>query len=250
MKQRKVSEREVRDHFFARAERYNRSSHWVEEQSMGEAVRGWLGPKPQDLLLDVACGTGRWAQTFSGSVGTIIGVDMVPEMYSQGRPYVDHLVHARGEHLPFRDDLFDIVTERQGIQFMDTAAVVREMVRVTRPGGRICLVQLCAYGPEDKDEYFEILALRNPARRNFFLRQDLAGLLKDAGCSKVDVRDHISEEDVGRWADNGAILDDRQTRIREIYDRASDAFRARHAVESRDGGYVDQMLFGVAIGVK
>ena len=46
---------------------------------------------------------------------------------------------------------------RQGIQFMDDRAAVAEMVRVARPGRRICLIHLVAYGREDRDEYFEIL---------------------------------------------------------------------------------------------
>ena len=55
--------------------------------------------------------------------------------------------------------------------------VFDEMARVARPGGAVCLIQLCAYGPEDREEYFEVLRLRNPARQNFYERADLGSLL-------------------------------------------------------------------------
>jgi SAM-dependent methyltransferase len=171
-------------------------------------------------------------------------------MYRLAREKLDALVDAHGEDLPFRSDVFDITTVRQGIQFMDAAKAVREMARVTRPGGRLCLVQLCAYGSEDREEYFEILRLRNPARRNFFLRTDLQSLLLEAGCSSVVVHDYISTEDVEAWADHGAIEEERREAIRQRYRDASHTFKALHGIEVSAGRVLDRMLFGIAVGVK
>jgi hypothetical protein len=125
------------------------------------------------------------------------------------------------------------------------------MARVTRPGGRVVLVQLCAYGQADRDEFFEILRLRNPARRNFFVRDDLRRLLEDAGCDDVVVHDYVSDEDVDRWADNHAIAIERRTAIRALYDGASPSYRDVHGVSlDASGHYHDRMLFGVAVGVR
>jgi len=241
---------DVLEHFTARAERYDRSSSWVSDVNMGAAVAGWLDLEPSHRLLDVACGTGLWARNFSGQVAECIGVDMTPGMYEQAGEHLDRIVQGSAEELPFEDNSFDRVTERQGVQFMDDPAAVAEMVRVVKPGGRVCLTQLCAYGELDKDEYFSILALRNPARRNFFLREDLVSLLRGAGCREVDLHEYISEEDVARWADNGAINDENQRAIQRCYAEASDAFCRVHAVARQGGKVVDRMLFVVAIGTK
>jgi len=240
---------EVVAHFTARSRRYDQSSRWCTDQALLAGLFTHLAPASDAVLLDVACGTGLVSQQFKGRVGKVVGVDLTEAMFNQGRPHVDGLVQGSAEALPFKDNAFDLAIERQGIQFMDAPAAAAEMVRTVRPGGKVCLVQLCAYGDEDQEEYFEILRLRNPARKNFFLRTDLAELLRAAGCCEITVREHISEEDVGRWADNGAIGVENREDIAAVYRRASSGFNRHHAVRlEADGRIIDRMLFGIAVG--
>jgi DNA gyrase subunit B len=239
----------VHSHFTARAARYNRSSHWCTDADLGALTVRVLDPKPDSVVLDVACGTGLVSALFRGKVARLVGADITEAMFEQARPFVDELVVAAGEALPFADATFDRVVCRQGIQFMRDADAVREMLRVLKPGGRVCLVHLCAYGESDKAEYFEILRLRNEARRNFYLREDLARLLAGAGATDVKVYDYVSVEDVDVWSDTGAIEEAAREGIRAVYRHASPAFQELHAVQVGDR-IVDHMLFGVATGVK
>ncbi|MCP5058230.1 MAG: methyltransferase domain-containing protein [bacterium] len=242
---------EVLDHFTARAGRYDQSSHWCTDPILMERIVSALGPLSEARVLDVACGTGLVSRALKGVARQVAGLDLTPAMYDQALDAVDEFVPGSAEDMPFPDDEFDVVVCRQGVQFMEAERAVGEMVRVARPGGRVCLVNLCAYGLEDRDTYFEILALRNPARRNFFLREDLAALLQRAGCREVELRDHVSREDVDRWSDHGAISEGARERIREIYRSAPLAFTRLHAVESEDGlRYFDDMLFCIAVGRK
>ncbi len=244
-----VSSSLVVEHFTARTDKYDDSSKWCTDLTMLGKVRELLKPDPEALVLDVACGTGLVSKEFKGKVGKLIGVDLTEAMFTKGKAFTDGLAHGSAESLPFLNNSFDIALERQGIQFMNAAAAVSEMVRTTKPHGKICLIQLCAYGEEDQDEYFEILRLRNPARKNFFMRSDLANLLNDAGCIDVEVLDYITEEDVDRWSDHGAIKDKRREGIRQVYRNASPGFNKYHAVQhEKNGVIVDKMLFGIAIG--
>jgi DNA gyrase subunit B len=244
-----MSTRDARSHFTERAARYNVSSHWVSDPEIGKFVFRQLAPKPTDSVLDVACGTGQVSAIFKGKVAKVTGADITEAMFEQARPHVDALVTAPGEALPFPDGTFDIVTCRQGIQFMDDQKAVREMVRVLKPGGKVCLIHLTAYGEADKAEYFEILRLRNDARKNFYLREDLARLLTNAGAKDVKVHDWVSVEDVDVWSNTGAIREEDREAIRAVYRNASPAFLELHAAKVGDR-IVDNMLFGVAIGVK
>lgn len=237
----------VLSHFTARAEKYNDSSHWCTDDILLQKIFSTLAPKGDEYVLDVACGTGLVGQHFKDKVKKIVGVDITEAMFTQAQKNLNHIVRGSAEVLPFKDNSFDICYERQGIQFMNAQKAVSEMVRVTRPGGKICLVQLCAYGEEDKKEYFDILRYRNPARCNFFTREALKELLEKAGCTDIEMIDLISEEDVGRWADNGAINSDEQNKIREVYKNASEGFNKYHAVRiEADGRIIDKMLFSIA----
>lgn len=239
----------VLEHFTRRADFYDRSSRWCTDPQLGAATVDAVAPEASQRLLDVACGTGLVSALFKGKVSEVVGLDRTPAMFAQARPHVDRLVEGDATALPFGHRTFDRVICRQGIQFMDDQKAVREMVRVCKPGGRVVLVHLCAYGEEDKADYFEILRLRNPARRNFYLREDLTQLLENAGCRKTEVRDYISDEDVEAWADNQAVESEAVRAIRAIYERpGNETFHALHGVRQQDGRIFDRMLFGIAIG--
>lgn len=237
-------------HFAARARTYDRSSSWCTDQDLGDLVLTLAQPAPTDRVLDVACGTGLVSRLFTGKVAEVVGVDITDDMAEQAKPHLDRLVIAPAENLPLVSDSVDLVVCRQGIQFMTLPDAVVEMVRVLRPGGRIILINLCAYGEADKAEYFESLRLRNPVRRHFFCPPDLENLLTSAGCVEVESHRHISVEDVDVWSDNGAIEESRREAIREVYRNASEEFRRLHSVREADGRFVDHMLFVVATGRK
>jgi SAM-dependent methyltransferase len=107
---------------------------------------------PQSIL-DVGCGTGRWAMEMATIFpqANVIGVDLVPTeevTYGYGlerRP--DNYVFVQGnilEGLPFADANFDLVHQRLLIAALPAArwpGVVSELVRVTRPGGWVELAE-------------------------------------------------------------------------------------------------------------
>ena len=240
----------VTDHFTARAGHYDKSSRWCTDPALADATVAAVAPEAHHRMLDVACGTGLVAKHFKGKVAELVGLDLTPAMFDQARPHVDRLVAGDATALPFEDASFDRISCRQGIQFMDDAKAVAEMFRVLKPGGRVVLVHLCAYGDADRDEYFEVLRLRNPARRNFYTRERLAALLTEAGFASVEVRDYVSDEDVEAWADNKAIARADVDAIAAVYQSGSAEFLALHGVRMEDGRILDKMLFGIAVGVK
>jgi len=241
----------VISHFSDRAERYDRSSHWCTDSALRTRVLDLLQPQQEDRVLDVACGTGLVSQWFHKNVRHVLGVDITPAMFAQAQHRLDEFRTGPGENLPVDSNAFDIVICRQGTQFMNDRDAIAEMVRAVRPGGCVCVINLCAYGEQDKEEYFEILRLRNPVRRNFYLRADLQHLFVASGLENVQVHEHISIEDVDTWSNNGAISEARRETIREMYRKASQDFSDLHQVQlAQTGKIIDKMLFGIAIGTK
>jgi SAM-dependent methyltransferase len=216
---------------------------------MMECAIRLAAPTKTDRMLDAACGTGLVARAFRPLVKEVVGLDLTPAMAAQAKPVLDDFVLGSAEHMPFGKDDFDIAVCRQGIQFMNAQAAVTEMARVTRPGGRVLLINLCAYGDDDKDEYFQILRLRNPARRHFFVPQDVETLLQNSGCSNATLHRFVSSEDVDTWSGNGAIEESNRRQIRDLYLNASPAFQFHHQARFLDDGRImDQMLFVLAVG--
>jgi ubiquinone/menaquinone biosynthesis C-methylase UbiE len=250
MKTLSIPREQVHAHFTARADRYDRSSNWCTDGGILDRMLALLAPNPDTRLLDLAVGTGLVSRHLRPHVGRITGLDITEAMMVQAQDAVDEMVISPAEAMPFADGSFDAVVCRQGIQFMDLGPALGEVRRVLKPGGRFLTVDLCAYGPEDRDEYFEILRLRNPARRNFFVRGDVAAALTEAGFDPVTVEELVTAEDVEAWSDHGAIAEHRREGIRAVYWRASAAFCARHSVQVGEGRIVDHMLFGLTVGVR
>lgn len=98
-------------------------------------------------VLDVACGTGNAALPAARRGGEVTGLDLVPGLLQAGQAKAASAglevewVEGDAEALPFDDESFDAVLSVFGVQFAPRHAVVAdELTRVTRPGGRIGLV--------------------------------------------------------------------------------------------------------------
>jgi len=98
-------------------------------------------------LLDVATGTGlvaRGAEAVLNGSGGVIGVDPSRGMLQEARKVlVSPLVQGEAEALPFRDDLFDMLSMGFALRHVaDLEVAFREYRRVLKPGGRLVLLEL------------------------------------------------------------------------------------------------------------
>jgi ubiquinone/menaquinone biosynthesis C-methylase UbiE len=101
---------------------------------------------PRDRLLDVACGSGivaRLAEQVIRDPARIVGVDASPGMLAVARRVAPTIDWREGDatRLPVaNDDVYDVVTCHQGLQFFrDKLAALQEMRRVLAPGGRAAI---------------------------------------------------------------------------------------------------------------
>lgn len=106
-------------------------------------------PKPGDMALDVATGTGRIAQELAQQGARAIGIDFSAAMMLQGRKEgvgaaePVYFTGADALRLPFADNTFSCVTTGFAMRnVVDVEAAFREMCRVVKPGGRVVCLEV------------------------------------------------------------------------------------------------------------
>ena len=103
-----------------------------------------LDPQPGEKILDLAAGTGTSSAALVAGGAHVIACDLSPGMIQVGRERHPELEFVLGDatDLPFQDDQFDAVTISFGLRnVQDVPAALREMLRVTKPGGTLLICE-------------------------------------------------------------------------------------------------------------
>jgi demethylmenaquinone methyltransferase / 2-methoxy-6-polyprenyl-1,4-benzoquinol methylase len=108
-------------------------------------------PSSEGPILDLATGTGDLALAYwraAAGHADVVGADFCHPMLVAAARKIGRaaagvtLVEADGLRLPFADNTFQIVSIAFGLRnFSDTGQGLREMVRVSRPGGRVAVLE-------------------------------------------------------------------------------------------------------------
>lgn len=115
------------------------------------AERAWrtyvidaIQPRPGERVLDLAAGTGASSVPLDAAGAYTVPADLSIGMLRVGKQRRPDLPFVQGDALalPFPDATFDAVTMSFGLRNVeDTEAALRELRRVTRPGGRIVICE-------------------------------------------------------------------------------------------------------------
>jgi demethylmenaquinone methyltransferase/2-methoxy-6-polyprenyl-1,4-benzoquinol methylase len=103
------------------------------------------GVGPGSRALDVATGTGDLAVELAGRGADVVGLDFSEAMLELARAKAPGVEFVAGNalDLPFEDASFDAVTVGFGARnFADLDRGLNEMARVTRPGGRVVILEI------------------------------------------------------------------------------------------------------------
>ena len=215
----------VGDLFAAIASHYDRIN---DLQSLGLHRRwkrrlvGLADAPPGSRVLDVCCGTGDIALAFARNGAQVVGLDFSEPMLAiagrraeaeratakkAGRIFSVEFLKADAQQIPFEGESFAVVTAGYGLRNLaDWETGLREMRRVTQPGGRLLLLDFGK--PENRlwrRLYFAYLRLFVPmlgrlvcgdaapyayileSLRHFPSQQDVAAKLRELGLAQVRV---------------------------------------------------------------
>lgn len=106
------------------------------------ATRAALGISLGEAVLDLAAGTAVSTVELAKSGAWCLAADFSVGMLQAGRRRPVPKVAADATRLPFADEVFDAVTISFGLRnVVDFDAGLREMARVTKPGGRLVVCE-------------------------------------------------------------------------------------------------------------
>jgi demethylmenaquinone methyltransferase/2-methoxy-6-polyprenyl-1,4-benzoquinol methylase len=139
--------RDVAAMFDAVASRYDLTNDVLsmgQDRAWRKATLDALGVGRGDAVLDLAGGTGTSAAPLADRGVRVVACDLSLGMLQVGRQRRPDLAFVAGDALalPFADGAFDAVTISFGLRNVpDVDAALREMLRVTRPGGRVVVCE-------------------------------------------------------------------------------------------------------------
>jgi ubiquinone/menaquinone biosynthesis C-methylase UbiE len=133
-----------------------------------------------DLVLDVAAGTGHVARSLAPRVRVVVALDATTAMLEQGRRAAPrNVLFLQGDAaaLPFLDASFDVIVCRFALHhFEQPRKQVAEMRRCLRPGGRLAIGDLVA-DPDAAETQNRLERLRDPSHTELLTAAALAALL-------------------------------------------------------------------------
>ena len=178
----------------ATRERFARTAERVAElqdaraASLEQDVVRFVAPSGDERALDSGTGSGALAFALAPHVREVVGVDIVPELLEQARKRAEQLpnvtfVEGDSTKLPFEYGSFDLAgTLRTLHHIARPELAMAELVRVTRPRGRVLVIdQIAPVDPLAAAELNRFERARDPSHSRALADVDLRGLFESNG---------------------------------------------------------------------
>ena len=253
------TKRKTRDQFAGVAGRYRVSTDHTDADDRRILISR-LALDPSHVVLDVATGGGHTAAAIYPEVRKVVASDLTPEMLSEARTLAGErgcgkmeFIAADAERLPFQNESFDrVVCRIAPHHFPDVRAAISEMVRVTRLGGKVGIIDSVV--PEDPalDAFLNgVEKVRDPSHVRSYRLEEWVFFLKEAGLSLLHVSCAWKEHPFPEWVNRTGRPEVVQREVEDIFLSAFPRARGFYRVRIEEGrvvSYSDEK--GIFVGRK
>ncbi len=196
-----------------------------------QAYFDFLGPDPDDTLLDVACGTGELSVFAASRLKKVSGVDISEEMIKLARTTVADLRVSNTdfycqniENLLFEDNSFKLVVCKSAFHHIQNyEGVFSEMVRCCEKRGIISIQDIIAYEDPLVNAFFEELEHLIDVSHNITLSKNfLVHLYQEKNISDIRTLNVEIELDFIEYVRHAKQTKENRDRINDLLNHGQD----------------------------
>jgi ubiquinone/menaquinone biosynthesis C-methylase UbiE len=198
----------------ATRERFARTAERVAElqdaraASLEKDILRFVAPSGDERALDSGTGSGALAFALAPHVREVVGVDIVPELLDQARKRAERFpnvsfVEGDSTKLPFDYGSFDLTGTLRTLHHIPRPELaVAELVRITRPRGRVLVVdQIAPVDPPAAAELNRFERARDPSHTRALADVDLRGLFESNGLVLIRAEYEREPRDLDAYLD-------------------------------------------------
>ncbi len=232
---------DVRDSFSRVAANYTRSTFHTSSVRLQE-VLDLARPKPGDLALDVATGTGNTAFALAPHVRRVVGLDLTREMLNEARRISAERNIANTDwvigdaaHLPFQDETFDLYAVRAAPHHFDNIdAFLAEAYRVLKRDRDAAFID-CAPPMPARDVLHEVEVRRDPSHVLALTVDEWVAKLERAGFEIEIAQGRELDWNYEEWMGNMAVGPELAGQLAAVIESAEGEAHNQLHPERREG---------------